>query len=735
MDEKEKDVTEFSLEDILKEFGENQEGAAAPAQTPEELLAEDVRIWGSKLTAERITDDADLADTVRLDDILKAVKEYEQAPGEQTMRFTPVSEEMADPDQTVRFAPLTGDEKMREETTRFAPVGEKESLEETARFTPVGGDAELLDEPVTIPRAERVEPYSETWEPEYEQPIRDYVPQEPIVFRPKSRLHELKSKLIAGPEKRYYELAEQGLGKLQVAIFLNLLVVLLSAGATAMFAFGMVPEQRLRLLVFGQFFALLLSALLGSYQLIEGMHDLLHKRFSLNTLLLFSLAACCADAILCLREVRVPCCAAFCVNMSMSLWSAYQKRKTEMAQMDTMRKAIRLDSLVSTPDYYEGRPGFLRGEGQVEDFMDVYKKTSGPEKVISVYALVALGVSLAIGVTAGVLHSVSVGIQVFAAALLVAVPASSYIATSRPMALLERRLHKLGTVLCGWEGVRELSRSGVFPLTSGDLFPAGATKMNGVKFYGSKDPDDVIAYAAALITADGSGMAPLFAQLLDSRSGYHYEASGLRNYGNGGIGAEVNGEAVLAGTLSFMQDMGVEIPSGTKVNQAVYVAVDGELSGVFAVSFAKSKPAAAGLTTLCAYRGLSPVMLAGDFMLTESFLGSKFGINTKRILFAGRKQRDDLIAKQPPEDAPALALMTQEGLAGMAFAVTGARALNSASRVGIAINLFGGIVGLLVMLALTVVGAQHLLTPANVLLFELIWLIPGFLVTEWTRSV
>ena len=32
-------------------------------------------------------------------------------------------------------------------------------------------------------------------------------------------------------------------------------------------------------------------------------------------------------------------------------------------------------------------------------------------------------------------------------------------------------------------------------------------------------------------------------------------------------------------------------------------------------------------------------------------------------------------------------------------------------------------------------GAEHLLTPSNVLLYQLIWLIPGFLITEWTRSV
>ena len=39
------------------------------------------------------------------------------------------------------------------------------------------------------------------------------------------------------------------------------------------------------------------------------------------------------------------------------------------------------------------------------------------------------------------------------------------------------------------------------------------------------------------------------------------------------------------------------------------------------------------------------------------------------------------------------------------------------------------------MLVLVVVGAEHLLTPMNLLLYELIWVLPGLLITEWTRSV
>ena len=67
--------------------------------------------------------------------------------------------------------------------------------------------------------------------------------------------------------------------------------------------------------------------------------------------------------------------------------------------------------------------------------------------------------------------------------------------------------------------------------------------------------------------------------------------------------------------------------------------------------------------------------------------------------------------------------------------MTGARALRTASKAGVAVHMLGGIAGLVIILLLSIVGAQHLLTPANVLLYELIWMIPGLLITEWTRSV
>ena len=684
MNDKELELTDLDLEDILKEFGDVQDSESVTEETADETQEERME----ELPAQEQTEQPAVpGDTIRLDDLAQVNRP------ENTVKNAVVTAE------TVRLYPIM------QEATEEEPVAEEPATEKTAEEEPA-----QMEEPEP-PRAA------------------------PIVFDPRAKLRELKRKLVAGPERRYYELSEVGVGKLQMAMFLCLVVVAVSAGVGVMYNLEMIPENRMRLMVFGQVLAMLLGALMGSYQMLDGLASFLKGKFTANTLLCFTFLACCADSVFCLQELRVPICAAFTLEVMMSLWATYHQRTTEMGMMDTMRKAIRLHSVVKCPDFYEGQNAVLRGEGQVEDFMDHYQDTTGPEKVQNIYALVALIVSAAVAVAAGILHGISMGVQIFSTTLLVAMPASFFIALTRPMAVLERRLHDLGTVLCGWKGVVGLSEKCMYPLNDADLFPTGSIKMNGVKFYGDRNPETVLAYAAALMRVNGGSLAPIFEQLLTSRNGVRFTAENVQFYGNGGIGGEINGEPVLMGTLEFLKDMGAEIPDGTMVKQAVYVSVDGELSGLFALTYNRIRQVASGMTTLCSSRRIRPVIIAKDFILTAGFLKEMFGLRPRRTAFPNRADSLALEAKQADPAAPAMALTTQDNLAAVAYAITGSRALRTASRLGLIVHMTGGILGILIMAALAVLGTTALLTPANILMYQLVWMIPGLIVTCWTRTI
>lgn len=666
-----KNLQEFDLDDILREFGSEPE--------PEEILQE----FSPRPTA---PPDTLSGDTVRLDHIQKAAK------------AAPVSSD------TAVFTPAHIPAQPEPEEAPPAPV------------------------PTPPPAAE---PFSDDWEPEYDEPMGEY--EAPIPF-PQSRRRILRQKLVAGPEQRYYELAQAGLVKLQLGIFLSVILFAMSAAGSVMHEMGLISPQRLGLLIFGQLVLAMLAALLGCYRMMEGAGSLLRGRFTLNTLLLITFIACMVDGIACLGVGRMPYATPFCLEMLMAQWSSYQKRNTEMSQMDTLRKASDLFSLVKIPDYYEGRPGYVAAQGEPEAFMDHYRTPSAPEKLLSLFGCLSLVVSAALAVMVGALQGVSAGVQTLAAAMLMATPATAFISMSRPAAILEQRLHRLGAVICGWEGIAEAEKKAVYPLTHEELFPEGTTKMNGVKFYGAMDPGRVVSYTTALIAADGTGLLPVFGTLPRSRSSRSHHVTEFTAYPNG-IGGLVDGTAVIVGTAEFMAQMGVELPDGSRVAQAVYTAMEGQLSGVFAVTYSRSRNCAAGLRTLCADRNLTPVLTSCDFILTPRFIRSKLSVNVRRMVFPERAVRQALAQAVPQEDAPVIALTVQNTLASKAFALNGARALHTALKTGAWIHVLGGLLGLLIVTILSLLHAAELLSPVNLLLYGVIWMLPGLLITEGTRYI
>lgn len=550
-----------------------------------------------------------------------------------------------------------------------------------------------------------------------------------------AKLRELKRKLVAGPEKRYYSLSELGIGRLQMAMIANFILLLLCGMGILLYSRGMVPASRLKLMIYSQVLFLMTSGLLGCGLMMDGIGDLFRLRYTMNTSLAITFIACMVDAWFCLDEQRVPFCAAFVLEMSMAMLARYHKRTTEMAQLDTMRKATSLVSLVKEPQFYQNRAGILRGQGDVEDFMETYNRTSGPEIVQQVYAFVALIACIGIAVLTGLLHGVSMATKIFSTSLLVSLPVGYFVALTRPAALLERRLHMVGAVICGWQGVKKLCGRAVVPLRDKDLFPRGATKLNGIKFYSDRTPAQVVSYTASLIFASGCGLVPLFRNLLASRDGTEYPVVNFRDYEQGGIGGEVNGEPILLGTLDFLEDMGVEIPQGTMVSQAIYVSIDGQLAAVIAISYAKMRSASAGLVSLCGCRKLRTLLLAGDFMMTDGFIRDKFAIRTRRLILPPNDERAALAARKADPESDVLALVTRDDLVSTAYAITGSMSLRTACRLGSIIGIVGGVIGIVIMLALSYLGSEELLTPARVILYQLVWMIPSLLATEWTRVV
>ena len=267
-------------------------------------------------------------------------------------------------------------------------------------------------------------------------------------------------------------------------------------------------------------------------------------------------------------------------------------------------------------------------------------------------------------------------------------------------------------------------------ITDQDLFPAGNVTLNGMKIYSDRSASQIIGFASAVVQTAGSGLAPLFDEMMHSQNGRHYRVDTFRRYEGGGLGAEIQGDVILMGSIGFMKLMKVQMPEGTRLKQAVYLSVNGELAAVFALNYAPAAGIRSGLSAAAHTAGLLPLLATRDFMITPQFLKLRYKIAPDRVEFPTVEERAQLSEPNAGLGGMQGALLARDSFEGFLAAVSGARAMRGAAIGSIAIAVMGGVMGLLVLTFLTFLGATLSASCWNLFLYTLLWLVPGILITS-----
>lgn len=712
-----------------------------------------------------------LSESLELDDILQ---DFRETPGQEKVPAAPAETQEEAGQDTIRL----DQEALREQLREAPPPAEKQKKRRERKrkkkdappVTPADtGDTVRLDRSLIMAKAAELEEKTVRFSPPASEeagnrtreggPTRVYTPEgakplspifyEEDVLTPEDRAEIAETaaespktepegwKVLEKPgktlEKRYEE-AAMGLAGAQVRLFL---AAMLTAASLLLTALDLFRVLQLRggasFLPFLQMVLFLLCALMCYEVAVEGLLRLFRLRPDAHTVLFVLLVFTAIDGVGCILSGRSPYSGLTCLNFTMALWSDCQNRSRICETIEVVRKSTSVDAAVREPGFWEGKDGVLRSRGDVDRLYEEQEKVPGAVRVRDIYLLCALAAALVLsGLTCG--GNFPAFARSFTGILLAGCPAWLLVAVSRPWSNAAHRLKAHGAALSGWAGARAARGKLAVPLSDRDLFPADKLRMNGMKLYPDVDPDQTIAYGAAAICASGSGLSGIFTELAQRRNLRTCRATNLRRYDNGGISAEVGQDSVLAGSMAFMQAMGVDLPEGTRVNQAVYVAVNGFLGGVFAVNYAVTRAAVGGLNTLVRSSGVTPVLTAQDFVITPQFIHLRFKTNPARIVFPNPRERAALTQRRPSEQAQQIALLTRPEFASLAKSVTCGRTLYSSALWSTAAGLLSGALGLAIGGVLAWIGAIGTLTAGNLLLYALLWSIPMWILTGLVRS-
>ena len=612
---------------------------------------------------------------------------HRQTPLTDTQVFTPIGEE--DLPESPETPPA---EEVSEETVKIFHSSKD------IKAKPLKSEAppiRILDPPPTPAAEDPPEPLEESEEEEYdEEPTSEETPVELL-----RRTHKKLKFLLF---QRVF---------LAIAALGGMFLLLYASKGWDFFPFlnDRIPVTALSLLATG---------ILLSYNVFwQGLKDLLKLHISLYTLGMVSATVCLLYSFSYPDTIYAPL-------VTMQLFFLLQSLVNEEAALFyTARTVTGFQSPmgVCNAPRIPGKTASLRRDpGNVPDFMSNLQAGSLPQDLLRVYAsiLLVLLPVLAFFLSRGTEMPY---LQVWLILLLGSVPYAGLLCYFKPFRSLAKRLSRYGGALCGWHGAQIFGGKHTIILRDGDLFPGKGITSNGMKLYNGHAAPKVISYALAALTKADSPLRHLFEDLLKEQYGKHSRVRDHRFYDHGGIGVEIGTDIVLVGNLSFIRSMGVHMPSGTRVRQAVYVSINGELAGIFALRYKPNNSTKDGLRDVLANRNFSVILATRDFLICPELIAAKYTLPTDTMEFPGYNERLKLSTIDPEQAMSQGALIAEDTFGALAVTVAAGRTLKNTSLVTTALTLCAGAVGLLMTILLIAWGALAIASPMHIVAFQFLW--------------
>lgn len=475
----------------------------------------------------------------------------------------------------------------------------------------------------------------------------------------------------------------------------------------------------------------IVGALLSYDLLIQTLYDLVHLRFRASTLVLVSTAISVVDAFLSATEgVHIPFCVLSLLGWLGCLWGAYYQSLAMRRTAKALQQGCGNYAVRSAQEHWNGTDCIVKTEGDTSGFLHDAEATDYAAQLMQLYVPIACIGSLLLALVLFLFREADL-LQSLAALLTAATPLAAALCFARPFSLLSRRLYKHQSAIGGWVGAERLGGYQAVVLRDEDLFPAGTVSMNGAKFFEEYDKNYVISCTATVFNEAGGDLQPVFHRLAQDFRANTGLMTSYRAYEGGGYGANIGKDIILVGTVSFMRLMGIPIPDGSNIRQAVYVAINNQLAAIFSINYAPSRGTRNGLDALCSQRRLVNLFATRDFILNPSLLRQRFRLSGGRLEFPPVEERMRLSTENAGLEGQRAGLMRRDSFSDYSDIVAGGRNLYNLTRVSSIFALFTGVIGMVLIFFLSYLGSALSATVTNLLLYSVLWALPPILITSW----
>ena len=482
----------------------------------------------------------------------------------------------------------------------------------------------------------------------------------------------------------------------------------------------------------------ILALLIGIDVFGNGFSSLLHGRPARGTLVSFAALASllhCASLLVFPDQggVAVPYTA---VSILLLYAEMREARGRSLAQARSYRAVCEAEQPLAVYSHYDSEIDACNAvKCPLYDASSFLTEIERPDTVDR-FSLIYTPIALALAIILSLVASFNCGEPVrffwaFSAILSVSAPVGLLCAFGASYKNTASRLLRSGAAIAGARQANLLRGTEKVMLLENDLFPTGSIELEAIDNLGRITDEQILGCAAALTESAGLELGRVLTDTTKERFGITFTARDVRLV-EGGVTGAVGTSRIVLGTAALMVKMGVPIESGHKGQINMYLVVDNALAGVLTMRYQTTKNTYKAMR-LMRRMHMNAVLAVRDFNISPAMIEEEFDL---RRGFADQPDPAGVDRLLNPNyakgDAPA-AILTREGAGPFMQVLRGADKLAGAVRSALTLGTFAGLLGMLIVFYLLYQNAADALPVMNILLYQLIWYIPVFIITQQTR--
>lgn len=380
---------------------------------------------------------------------------------------------------------------------------------------------------------------------------------------------------------------------------------------------------------------------------------------------------------------------------------------------------------------WDGHSGFTRRAGSAEGFVARTEQPDMAQRTMSFITPLIIIASLVLALVVSV--GQGQGYRFFwawSAISASAAPFGTMLTVALPFSKVAKRLEHMRAAIAGWSAAKSFSEGAFAIVGDGDLFPGDMVTLNGLKVFGRYSYEMVTSCASSLLAASGSGIYRALESVSGAPGGSPRHVSSFEHYEGGGVGGEIDGSRVLLGSSAFLLRMGIRLPKELNIKNAVFVAINMDIAGIFAINYVPDEDVEASMHLLERH-SITVVLAVRDFNISPLMLKKLFGIDPDLIEYPPIEDRLALSDQNKEVAGRPAAVLIREGLTPYAESIVGGARLHKISKINLFINIISMLGGLFLSFLLAYLGASEAsLAPHNMILYMLLWSMPVFVISQ-----